>query len=420
MTPDPNPAPQPVPPPMSAMPPPPPAAYPQGNAWQSGFYSGPFPPPGWNGKEGFWPGVGKSAARMGCGGIAFGLGVLVGLGLLFGIIAAIVAGASGGIDDGGGGDEFAGIGEPTNFVEGDPDSGNRLLLIRVSGVILGDEHEAPQSIFFSQDVAFGYEIKRQLKKASEDRSIKGVVLEFQTPGGTVYGSSAIADGIKQYQKDTGKPVLAWVEGLSASGGMWGMAPANRILADRGSLIGSIGVILGTFPTYNGVIATEGGLLGGGVTTKDGITYTTFSAGRSKDVGSPFRPFTEEEKRVLTTGLENLYTQFVDHVALNRKIDAATIRNTMGALIFDNEQAKQFGLIDGTANRQEAYTELAGLAKITRAGDWKVVRYEDDEGFLATIFSKGETQAPSAGASKICFPPLTMLTYYGDPGALCPR
>ncbi len=421
MSPDSPPSPPsspPPPPPPTSMPPPPPSAFPPGIV-PSGWYSGPFPPPGWDGREGFWPSVGKTAARMGCGGLAFGLGVLVALGILAGVIAAIVAAAGGAANSSASNDDFAGIGSPDKFVEGDRSSANRLLLIRVSGVILGDPQEAPTSIFFSEDVAFGYEIKRKLQKAARDDSIKGVVMEFQTPGGTVYGAAAIADGIKEYQQSTGKPVLAYVEGLSASGGMWGMAPATKILADRGSLIGSIGVILGTFPTYNGVIATEGGILGGGVTTKDGITYTTLSAGRGKDVGSPYRPMTDEEKRTLQKGLDNLYTQFVDHVATNRKIEPSFIRNTLGAMIFDNDQAKEFGLIDGTANRQEAYTELASLAKL-RPGDWQVVRFSGDRGFLAGIFSKSETKPPAAAALRICFPANAMLTYYGDPAALCPR
>jgi protease-4 len=333
------------------------------------------------------------------------LGALIGLLALAGVIAAIVAAVASGADV-----------DDQEFVFGREGSKNRFLSIRVDGVILGEEAEAPGSIFFASDAAFGYEIKEKLREAALDPSIKGVVLEFQTPGGTVYGSSAIADGIEEYRRVSGgKPVLAWVKGLSASGGMWGMAPANRILADHGSLIGSIGVILGTIEYYDGVIATEGGFLGGGVTTRNGITYTTLSAGRSKDVGSPYRPLTDEEKRILQRGLDDLYAEFVAHVAKHRSLNEATIRDQMGAHIFSNRQAQELGLIDGTASREEAYAELAKLAGITSA-DWQVVR-EGGGGLFGGAFSKAGDSPPQ---SSICFPPNAMLVYYGEPAALCRR
>ncbi len=334
--------------------------------------------------------------------LAFGVGLLAIFGVFVGIVAAILST----LDDGGG-REF-------EFVYGEERSTSRLLSIRISGVILGEEEESPAGLFSDPNVTFGYEVKQQLIDAALDSSIRGVVLEFQTPGGTVFGSEAIADGIREYQQRTKKPVLAFVAGISASGGMWAMAPATRIVADHGSLIGSIGVRLGAFAYYDGLYAIDGGLLGGGVTTSNGIVIMSITAGRGKDVGSPFRPMTPEEIRVLQSGVDNTYAEFVAHVAKSRNISEASIRDQMGALIFDNTTAFNFGLIDGTADRQEAYTQLARLANLG-GNDWQVVREKDNRGALVGLLT--ESGAARAGAS-ICFPQGMVLAYYGDPAALC--
>ncbi len=405
MNPEP-PSPTPPPPPPKAQSAPPPPAPPPGAAW----YYGPFPPPG-TPKEGFGASLGKSALRGCVVSIAFGLGLLAIFGVMIGIVAALVAAVA----------DSGGDGEARDFVYGDKSSDNEILSIRIEGVILGEEPEGAGSIFSDPFVVYGYEIKKQLREAAQDGSIKGVVLEFATPGGTIFGSEAIADGIREYRQATGKPVLAFVAGLSASGGMWSMAPADKILADHGSLIGSIGVRLGTIPYYDGVIATDGGLLGGGVTTKNGITYTSITSGRGKDVGSPYRPLTDEEKRVLQQGTDNSYAEFVAHIAKSRNVSEATIRDRMGALIFDNLQAQDFKLIDGTANREEAYAEIAKLAGINSI-DWKVTRKGGDGGTLAGLLSSeaGIDAFAAAQRKGICFPSNMVLAYYGDPAALCGR
>ena len=407
---NPNPAStEPPPPPRGASPlaPPPPPAPPPGAAW----YYGPFPPPG-TPSDGFGRSLSKTAARGCVASVAFGLGILVVVGLIAGIIAAVVSSAGDG-----GGDALTTL-KPNTFVYGDEKSDDKLLLLKVDGVILG---EKPDSIglFGDGGAVYGYEIKEKLRLAALDGTIKGVIVEFATPGGTVFGARAIADGISQYQKASGgKPVVAFVEGISASGGMYGMAPATKILADHGSLIGSIGVRLGTFVYYDGVTATEGGLLGGGVTTRNGITYTTFSAGRSKDIGSPYRPVTDEERRVLQQGLDNEYANFVTAVATARKIPEATIRDQMGALIFDNKTAKDYGLIDGTATREEAYIELARLAAVST---FKVVREKESSGLLGGVFGQANGvggQSAAATPEGICFPQNLVLAYYGEPTELC--
>ena len=103
------------------------------------------------------------------------------------------------------------------------------------------------------------------------------------------------------------------------------------------------------------------------------------------------------------------------------IPESTIRDRIGALIYDNLTAQQLGLIDGTASRQEAYREAATLAQLAD-NDWQVVQKEGDGGLWSTIFSRGN--APGQGAAQdrkgACLPRHAVLAYYGEPSALCAR
>ena len=397
--------PQPPPPPAAATPQPAPPSPPQ-QAW----YSGPYPPPGIGPRaESTWRMVWRTALKgtvaAGCFGTGLVVAVFIPLFVFIGIIAIIN-------DDDGGDDD--------TFVYGDEDSGDKLLSIPVRGVILGEEPDDAGGLFGSLGIVYGYTVKEKLLDAASDSSIDGVILELETPGGTIFGSIAIADGVREYQERTGKPVLAFVAGISASGGMYAMAPADLILADHGSLLGSIGVTMGAFEYWNGLIATEGGLFGGGVTTSGGIEFQPITAGRGKDVGAPYRPLTDEERDVLQQGVDNAYADFVRHVSEARDIPEATIRDRIGALVYDNKTAQELGLIDGTANREAAYAEAARLAGL-EGDDWQVVREESDSGLFGGLFGIGgeeKTDGQDSSTRGVCFPPYTILAYHGDLAALC--
>ena len=131
-----------------------------------------------------------------------------------------------------------------SHVYGDEDSSNRLLNVELFGEILGTPPAAvpsPFGLFGSIGATYGYAVKQILAEAAKDDAIKGIFMHTTTPGGTIFGSMAIFEGIKKYQQDTGKPVVVFVEGISASGGIMATAGADAIYADQGSLVGSIGV-----------------------------------------------------------------------------------------------------------------------------------------------------------------------------------
>jgi protease-4 len=398
--------------PQSTPPPPEPprpsaAIPPQGSphtAAQQAWYSGPYPVPGT--REGTWSMIWRTATKATIAGGCFGMSLVLFLALPGILLIAAIAACAGD----GGGDDY-------DFVYGEEGAPNRLLSIPIQGVILGEEPDET-SIFGNPGIVYGYEIKKKLAEAAKDRSIDGIILEFETPGGTIFGSQAIADGVREYKAATGKPVLAFVAGISASGGMYGMAPADLILADHGSLLGSIGVTMGAFEYWDVLIGTDGGIFGGGVTTANGIEFQPITAGRGKDVGAPYRRLTEEERQVLQQSVDDIYDDFVALVSETRNIPQATIRNVIGALVYSNKQAQELGLIDGTANRQQAYERAAQLAALS-PGTWQVVRESSDLSLFGGLFGRsGAKPAESTGPSGICFPAHTVLAYYGDPLLLC--
>lgn len=316
------------------------------------------------------------------------------------------------------------------FLNGDEESENYILQLNLHGLILGFPPQENHNLRWLDEgnISYGYELREQLYKAEKDSQIRGVLLHVQTPGGTIYGARAIFDGIKHYQEHSGNPVYVYIEGLSASGGVMAMVGADKIYADYGSMIGSIGVIGGMLTYYDKPMATDGGLFGGGISTEGGIEYTVLSAGFGKDLGNPFRRATERELQNLQQGLDNEYADFVQHVADNRKIEAQLIREQMGAQIFDNTSAQKYGLIDGTLNYQQVIVSMAEAVGI--ATDYQVVTYtqkgqDDLMSLLLSSWNNGfkpQRQQATAQAwqQHVCQQTAHLpLAYLGDYHQLCP-
>lgn len=294
---------------------------------------------------------------------------------------------------------------------------SQLLSIKVNGVMLGSSGSDDAFSFFADDSqTYGYDVKDQLYIAAEDPSIAGVILEIDSPGGTIYGATAIADGVKHYREATGKAVYAHIEGLGASAAYWAAASADKVFADHGSSIGSIGVLMGPFEYYDTVVATNGGLFGGGVITQNGIQSTYLTAGKSKDVGNPYRKLTAEETAILQKTVNNEYDGFVRYVSQRRAISETAIRNQIGAMIYDTKSAAELRLIDSVGSRQQAYDALAEAAKVP---DYTVIREYYEPG-LADILLGAINRKPQPKAADLCALTRGILAYHGDITAWCAR
>lgn len=317
----------------------------------------------------------------------------------------------------------AGSSDATVTVWGPASAKAVLRAVDINGVILTDSSGGG----LLASGTYGYEIARMIDRV-EAEDAEGLVLRMNTPGGTITGAKAIADAVARYQQRTGNKVFAHVQGLSASGGMWAMAGADDIRADHGSNVGSIGVILGPFSRYRDVVAISGGALTGGVTTTGGIEEFYITRGRGKDAGNPFRDLTPEERAIFQQGVDNEYAAFVDHVATQRSIPAETVRDDLGAGLFDTRTAEEKGLIDGTMGIDEAYRHFATLAGLDPA-QTRVVAASSPS-LLASLLG-AEQRVPGQAlpvavesgvrpvtAPLVCGSASGVLAYHGDPGSLC--
>jgi protease-4 len=354
-------------------------------------------------RRGFGLGLGASLGA----GLALGA---VGLGLVVVMVLALVGFASG-----------AGESEPgvpvTETVWGEPGAAGRLIAVPVTGVILGGESDG---VTFG-GATYGYDVADTIDSlGAEDAD--GLVLELNTPGGTIYGSRAIADAVERYQKRTGNQVMAHVQGMSASGGVYAMAGADQIVADHGSLVGSIGVVMGPFQRFRDVTAIPGSLLEPGVTTEGGITEEYLTRGRGKDFGNPYRDITEEERAVLGAGLDREYGEFVGWVSQARGIPAQTIVDELGAFVYDGYTAVDRGLVDRVLGRDEAYRYAAEMNGAD-PDDTRVDRIVGP-GFLESFLAANApvdgvgAVAGEPGRSVVCAGTPLVLAYHGELAAAC--
>jgi protease-4 len=297
-------------------------------------------------------------------------------------------------------------------IGGAPRADDWVLVVPVEGPILANGGGLGP---FGGVVAGGEQLKRLLTDAADDDRVRAVVLELNTPGGSITGSISITDGIRAVQ-EAGKPVVAYVSELSASGGMWAMAPADAIVASPGALVGSIGVIFGPLRTYTDAVGIDDGLLGGGVETTGGVEEFYVTAGTGKDLGNPFRPLTAEEQASLQEATDRFYDLFVSHVSANRNIPEDVIRQDLGAFLYDASKAQQLGLVDHLGARDDAWAEAAKAAGLAEYD----VRLAVSPDPLTTLlgFRIPGASRQDADLSGLCSSTARAFTFHGDLASFC--
>jgi protease-4 len=192
-------------------------------------------------------------------------------------------------------------------------------------------------------------IVRELNEHRDNPSVRAVVVRVNSPGGVVAPTQEIYSAILRLRK-SGKPVVASLGSVAASGGYYVATAADLIYASPGTLTGSIGVIM--------QVANVEGLL-----KKVGVEFVVIKAGHYKDIGNFARGMTPEERRILQALLDDVYNQFVDAVARGRKLDKATVESFADGRVMSGQQAKQLKMIDtlgGLDDAIEGAARLAGL------------------------------------------------------------
>lgn len=195
-------------------------------------------------------------------------------------------------------------------------------------------------------------VLRRLRELREQSEVKAVVLRINTPGGTVASVQEIHGAVLALKGD-GKKVVASLGDIAASGGFYVAAAADRIVANPGSLVGSIGVV---FHLMNFEELTK----------KIGVQATVIKSGAMKDMGSPYRPLSAEERRVFEGLVASAYGQFLEAVARGRKMPLDQLRPLADGRVFTGEQARAAGLVDALGSYDDALKEAAALAGIKSA------------------------------------------------------
>ncbi|MFH0931438.1 MAG: signal peptide peptidase SppA [Candidatus Zixiibacteriota bacterium] len=188
------------------------------------------------------------------------------------------------------------------------------------------------------------EVIRQLKKYAKDSSIPALVLDIDSPGGGVVPSQEIHEEVLKFKED-GKKVVASLRGLGASGGYYVACAADTIVANPGTLTGSIGVIF-EFPVIQELFK------------KIGLRFEVVKRGELKEVGTWNRPMTKEERDLLQSVIDDTYDQFVKAVVEGRGLEQEKVLELADGRVFTGRQAKDLGLIDELGNLEDAI-KIAG-------------------------------------------------------------
>jgi protease-4 len=208
---------------------------------------------------------------------------------------------------------------------------SKIALIRIEGPIFDSKEPVK-------------EIKEYVKTAS----IKAIVLRIDSPGGAVAPSQEIFEEVKKAA--TKKKIVVSMGSIAASGGYYIAAPSSKIIANPGTLTGSIGVIM-ELPNFEGLM------------NKIGIKTEIIKSGKHKDMGSGFRGIKKEERAILQGVMDNVHKQFIKAVAEGRKLKIEEVKKIADGRIFTGEQAVKYGLVDQLGSLEDAIKTAAKMVGI---------------------------------------------------------
>ena len=189
---------------------------------------------------------------------------------------------------------------------------------------------------------------KALKEFRQDVNVKAILVRIESPGGGIGPSQELYREIRRTIEE--KPVVASMGGIAASGGYYIAAAANRIVANPGTITGSIGVI-SYFPNLRELFE------------KIGFSAVIIKSGRYKDTGNPGREMTQEEKALLQTTMDQAHSQFIRDVATGRNLPEEKVREIADGRILMGEAAQQLGLVDELGNFEDGVKASAKLGKI---------------------------------------------------------
>ena len=212
--------------------------------------------------------------------------------------------------------------------------GPKIAVVELDGVIFAPKQVVPQ-----------------LKKFADDDSIKAIIIHVNSPGGGVAASEEIYREVKRIRDEKKKRIVASIETVGASGAYYVASATNKIYADKGSIVGSIGVIA-EWANYGELLRWAK------------INPITMKAGEFKDTGSPTREMTPAEREYMQALIDNMHTQFIQAVAEGRHVKEEDIRAIANGKVWTGEQALDLKLVDQLTDFEGAVKDTARAVNIS--------------------------------------------------------
>jgi len=243
---------------------------------------------------------------------------------------------------------------------------NKVAIIDINGIILNARSsgllgsgENPMSLF-----------RERLDAAAEDKHVKAVVLRINSPGGAVTASDIMYQEVLNFRRDTGKPVVACMMDVAASGAYYIAMGCDKVYAHPTTVTGSIGVIMSL---YNA----------SGLFAKIGVTSDPIKSGPNKDLGNPARPMSDEERAILQVMVNSFYDQFVHVVARGRGLSEEQVRALADGRVYTGLDAKKAGLVDEVGYLEDALRDAMSMSGIKDAA---IIAYDRGDGYRGSIYA----------------------------------
>jgi protease-4 len=246
---------------------------------------------------------------------------------------------------------------------------NKVVEIDVTGII---SFQGESGLLFDEE-DMATRVIHEIEQAGDDPRVVAILLMVDSPGGGVTASDIIYEKLVRF-KSTGegsRKVVALMRDLAASGGYYVSAAADKIVAHRTTITGSIGVLI-SMANFKG--------LG----DKIGVKDVTIKSGRNKDMLNPLREVGTEETNILQAAVNDMYDRFVSVVARGRGMDAAKVREIADGRIYTATQALALNLVDEIGYREDAITQLKKVTGLTKL---KIVKYKTTASFLDLLSSR---------------------------------
>ncbi len=228
---------------------------------------------------------------------------------------------------------------------------------------IGDPKKAVAVIEMNGVIEDSKATLNELNKSIRNKHVKGIVLSINSPGGSVGPSQEIYEAVKRWKQV--KPIVAVMGSVAASGGLYAALGASKVLAQPGTMTGSIGVIM-QVPNFTKVANWAG------------VDFVTIKSGKLKDVGNQFREMTPEEKEFLQKTVADVHQQFITAVVDGRGLSREAVDKFADGRVILGSQAKELGMIDGFGDVYEGgrlVFELLGQP--LKADEWPSLVFQDD-------------------------------------------